>query len=650
MANIDARISLQRSRFNLIQEAADFTEQDIPPFNRQLITTRLTLLEQNWNRFQEEHENLCLSENLSHQPYEELDSVGQSSGSAHSEQGAVRSLLPRSALPRIKLPNFSGEYHSWRTFHDLFVSLIKVNSDLTNVEKMHYLKTCLTGEAARLICNLPLSGDSFAIPWNLLLSRYENKRFLISAQLDRIANLKPLETKSANGLRTLLTTILEAIGALRALDCSVHNWDPLLIHQFTRLLDSESREAWEVKLGSSPTFPTFSQFEEFLSGRTRAMENLQPNLASGSNKEPFSNNSRKPRAGFAAYTTMPHSDNSSLNCPLCGAAHYVAKCDRFQSKALKQRREIIIKHKRCFNCLGSHNNTYSPRYEPSLTAGPNGDNQIVRLLIDQGSEMSFVTEDLVRRLKLPRTAASIPLIGIGGTHSGRTRGMVTINLRSIHDSTSECKINTYILPKLTNKLPPFRKDNQFWPHIAGLQLADPDFSSPGLIHIIIGADNYGSVIQPGLIRGNKSSPIAQQTIFGWVLSGSVSENVTHSVQTYHCTADLDLQDLLARFWTQEELSTPTSTVRTEDEEECERHFLSTHKRDTTGRYVVRLPFKSDPALLGESKIKALRCLNSQFNRFSANPAFYKLYDDFLNEYINLGHMVLVNNVKETTTP
>ncbi|XP_011860043.1 PREDICTED: uncharacterized protein LOC105557406 [Vollenhovia emeryi] len=313
MANVDARISLQRSRFNLIQEAADFTEQDISSFNRQLITTRLALLEQNWNRFQEEHENLCLSEseNLSHQPYvrervyercqafyvysraklltkqEELDSVGQSSGSAHSEQGAVRSLLPRSALPRIKLPNFSGEYHSWRTFHDLFVSLIKVNSDLTDVEKMHYLKTCLTGEAARLICNLPLSGDSFAIAWNLLLSRYENKRFLICAQLDRIANLKPLKTKSANRLRTLLTTILEAIGALRALDCSVHNWDPLLIHQFTRLLDSESREAWEVKLGSSPTFPTFSQFEEFLSGRTRAMENLQPNLASGSNKEPF---------------------------------------------------------------------------------------------------------------------------------------------------------------------------------------------------------------------------------------------------------------------------------------------------------------------------------------------------------------------------
>ena len=47
--------------------------------------------------------------------------------------------MPRSALPRIKLPSFSGDYQAWRPFHDLFTSLIKDNADLTTVEKMHYL-------------------------------------------------------------------------------------------------------------------------------------------------------------------------------------------------------------------------------------------------------------------------------------------------------------------------------------------------------------------------------------------------------------------------------------------------------------------------------------------------------------------------------
>lgn len=53
------------------------------------------------------------------------------------------------------------------------------NSDLSNMEKMHYLKTCLSGEALCLITNLPISGDSFTIAWNTLVTRYENKRFLI---------------------------------------------------------------------------------------------------------------------------------------------------------------------------------------------------------------------------------------------------------------------------------------------------------------------------------------------------------------------------------------------------------------------------------------------------------------------------------------
>ncbi|XP_011884112.1 PREDICTED: uncharacterized protein LOC105571257, partial [Vollenhovia emeryi] len=227
--------------------------------------------------------------------------------------------------------------------------------------------------------------------------------------------------------------------------------------------------------------------------------------------------------------------------------------------------------------------------------------------------------------------------------------MVTLRLKSLYEDTSECEVNAYILPKLTAKLPPFRMNKQIWPHVAGLQLADPDFSTPGHIDIIIGADNYGTIILPGLQLGEGSSPIAQRTIFGWVLSGPVSAETSHSVQAHHCTADRNLQDLLARFWTQEEFPTSVTSIRTEDEEKCEQHFLSTHTRDTTGRYVVRLPLKSDPSVLGESKQRALGCLQGLFQRFSRNPAFHQLYADFINEYKRLGHMKLVTSEKEQAT-
>lgn len=382
MSNLDARIALQQSRFILIQEAAKSDNTEVPLVTPQLVMTRLEMLEQNWTRFQEEHENLCLTESdaLSNQQYirervyercqafyvysrakllsqrDEFETSNQQTRSSISDHGASTTMMPRSALPRIKLPSFSGDYQSWKSFHDLFTSLIRDNNELSNVEKMHYLKTCVTGEAARLVCNLPVSGDNFTVAWTLLVSRYENKRFLITAQLERITNLKPLKTKSSQGLRALSTTISEAIGALRALDCAVHHWDPLLLHLLTRLLDPDSREAWEVKLGLSTSYPTYAQFEEFVVGRTRALENLnQLAHTFTSNKNGAAGFYGKTRTKVAAHVATSSTSNQNASaCILCGSIHYLAKCERYQSMTLQQRRDYITKQRRCFNCLGPH--------------------------------------------------------------------------------------------------------------------------------------------------------------------------------------------------------------------------------------------------------------------------------------------------------
>lgn len=158
-------------------------------------------------------------------------------------------------------------------------------------------------------------------------------------------------------------------------------------------------------------------------------------------------------------------------------------------------------------------------------------------------------------------------------------------------------------------------------------------------NLIIIADYYGSVIKPGLIHGDSSSPISQQTIFGWVLSGPVSSNKLASpICSHHCNLDHDLQELIARFWTQEEVTTSRDSKLIPEQEECESLFLTTHLRDPSGRYVVRLPLKSDPALLGNSKPRALASFRGLARRFSSNPCYRKLYTEFIEEYKTLGHI------------
>ncbi|XP_024884189.1 uncharacterized protein LOC112462564, partial [Temnothorax curvispinosus] len=142
-----------------------------------------------------------------------------------------------------------------------------------------------------------------------------------------------------------------------------------------------------------------------------------------------------------------------------------------------------------------------------------------------------------------------------------------------------------------------------------------------------------------MIPGDSSSPTAQQTIFGWVLCGPMSAAETPvSARAHHCSPDQELQDLLSRFWTQEKIPKSTIAELTEEEEECERHFLTTYSRDATGRYVVRLPLKINPSVLGDSKAKALGCLKNLFQRFSNQSTFQQLYEHFLEEYLKMGHM------------
>ncbi|XP_011145309.1 uncharacterized protein LOC105186652, partial [Harpegnathos saltator] len=265
---------------------------------------------------------------------------------------------------------------------------------------------------------------------------------------------------------------------------------------------------------------------------------------------------------------------------------------------------------------------FVPQFFCQLKVHYNSGNERVRLLLDSDSELTVVAEELVHRLHLNRRTASIPLIGIG----------------------AGCTIQAHILPRLTRKLPSIDVSKQFWPHLQKLQLADPDFGIPRPVQILIGADYHGEIIKSRIIRGEINSPIAQLTIFGWVLFGPASPSDTSSPSSAigsQCSRDHNLEELLTRFWIQEELPQREQHALKLCDTSCEMHFQATHSRDKTGRFVVRLPLKSSASALGNSTTPALRCL-SRINRcFCTDSSYKRRYTEFIQEYEALGHMKLV---------
>ncbi|XP_018406342.1 PREDICTED: uncharacterized protein LOC108771297, partial [Cyphomyrmex costatus] len=599
MDQFRAQVLMQMNRFLLIQNAAeDASEGSSDSVSRHLLITRLEVFEANWVKFRMEHEKMCLEcpERIEDEPYvkqrtyercqefyvqakavlleqqEQKEASHSSSRWSEKSPPEVRHGSRRGNLPKIKLPSFSGDYSTWRSFHDLFASMVGDNRDITNVEKMHYLKTCLTGDAARLVTNLKVDENTFSIAWKTLISRYENKRVLISAQLDRLFRLKPMKTKSAQELNTIIATVTESLGALEALDCSTSSWDPLVIYLIARLLDAYTREAWEVELGPSTSFPTWKKFEEFIIGYSRAWESL----ASASNQP-----------GKEKRFSYSHNKSDTKSRSLVAVASSSkdgSECREITSSVVA--RVLVAVENAVVNitplCIGILNLKKNPQKPITLLATcqvriqtRDGDFVTARALLDPGSELSFILESLVQRLRLVRKAATIPLLGIGGTCSGRTKGSVDIVLHSLLDVNDSYSLQAYILPRLTCEIPSFIVIDTSWTHLNDLPLADINFGKPGPIHIIIGADHYGQIIKPELRKGRSFSPIEQLTLFGWAISGPVSHGI-REIQggSYHCHVDHDLQNLLTNFWKQEDIPKTVEKSLSSDEADRETQFCS----------------------------------------------------------------------------
>ncbi|XP_043276020.1 uncharacterized protein [Venturia canescens] len=210
----------------------------------------------------------------------------------------------------------------------------------------------------------------------------------------------------------------------------------------------------------------------------------------------------------------------------------------------------------------------------------------------------------------------------------------------------------YVYQKITSYTARLSRRIGSWPHLKGLALADPDPSSKEKINALIGADLYGYLLLESLRKGPVGSPTVQLTTLGWIISGPtnatrVTSQLDHSVM--HCALATDDDALIRCFWEIEEI--PTKQFLTPEEEECETHFLKTHSRDPSGRYMVRLPFRGnsvpDP---GTSHQIALKRYTHHETRLKKKPELVNEYTGFLKEYESMGHMERVREPDVSINP
>lgn len=167
----------------------------------------------------------------------ELEAALPSQGSALANSSLIVPAGSRLNVPTIPVPKFSGKYQEWKHFHDMFVSIIGENTSLTAVENMYHLKSALEGDAAHLIAKIRVTGDSFASAWDAVIQQYDNKRLLISAQLEKLFSIRPADSNSAKQLKAIINTANETVQALKALGSPTEHWDQILVHLIVQKLN-----------------------------------------------------------------------------------------------------------------------------------------------------------------------------------------------------------------------------------------------------------------------------------------------------------------------------------------------------------------------------------------------------------------------------
>jgi hypothetical protein len=121
-----------------------------------------------------------------------------------------------------------------------------------------------------------------------------------------------------------------------------------------------------------------------------------------------------------------------------------------------------------------------------------------------------MTESLAQKLKLPRSATSVSVYGVGGKLTAVARNSVAFKIspRDPRDGGSTVSVSALILPQITIYNSGIRADGGAWSHLDDIDLANPDILAADLIELFFGAAVYADILLPGLRRGRPREPVA----------------------------------------------------------------------------------------------------------------------------------------------
>ena len=281
---------------------------------------------------------------------------------------------------------------------------------------------------------------------------------------------------------------------------------------------------------------------------------------------------------------------------------------------------------------------------PTISGGPHNESTELRTLIDSGSDESWCTKeiaDLMEYKVVGKKTISVSRAFSTSFDKPHQVDVVEVGLMTENNEVFKIKALVCNGPMMA-PMPAVAFDPQtVYPHLRGLEIADHYPRGSESVDLVIGAA-YEEKIRTGKrIMSPGEGPDAIHTIFGWMISGDLSEGNRQN-QEVRCNriAASTIEDQINRFWHIEEMPKHTQV---EEDRKTQEIFESTARFDPEKQqYVVRIPFNKQIEKLESNYGKVKKMQSFQEAKLEKTPILKAKVQEILQQQLEAGIIEMVD--------
>ncbi|XP_062703955.1 uncharacterized protein LOC134286359 [Aedes albopictus] len=305
-----------------------------------------------------------------------------------------------------------------------FEALIDSSPDLSGIQKFHYLRASLRGDALKLVDSYPMSEANYDVAWNGLVARFSNGYLLKKRHLNAMFEFPKIRKESAIGIHDVIDCFERNTKILDQLGERTSSWGAMLTHLMVSKLDDVTQKRWEEHASDEAEL-SFAVLLEFLKKQTRVLDAvLVDQKVSTAQGQPTMGGirSRPPKISVNSAT-----ERKVQNCVSCGEQHSIVQCPSFNQLPVDKRLQLSNSKRLCSNCLGrNHLARDCPSKYRCRTCGKKHHSLLHPGFPGSGSTSTFDSEaSTAQGVHIAGTTTSDDASGSGGTVTSSLASITT---------------------------------------------------------------------------------------------------------------------------------------------------------------------------------------------------------------------------------